>query len=319
MTYDITSFGEVGFRLSATDARSLSRAETFAIKVIGTEFNVLANLASLGWSSALLSAVPATPLGEKARATIRQLGIDDALVSSSNEDDRIGIYFVDYGVEPKPTSVYFDRKNTAFTLSNPSEQSIEKLLNTKALHLSGLTLALSRETASVSEKILKAAKDKRVMVSFDLNYRRKLWDKVQAYETCLPYLQQADLIIAPNEDINELFDRTETAQTNLEFLAENFDAQTIAVTDGERGAVARIEGNFYHEPAAKVTIIDRLGAGDGFAAGFLHATLAGTPEVALSSGVNFAALALSQYGEQVAISKTIFDQIVAGNAGRLNR
>lgn len=319
MTYDITSFGEVGFRLSATDARSLSRAETFAIKVIGTEFNVLANLASLGWSSALLSAVPATPLGEKARATIRQLGIDDALVSSSNEDDRIGIYFVDYGVEPKPTSVYFDRKNTAFTLSNPSEQSIEKLLNTKALHLSGLTLALSRETASVSEKILKAAKDKRVMVSFDLNYRRKLWDKVQAYETCLPYLQQADLIIAPNEDINELFDRTETAQTNLEFLAENFDAQTIAVTDGESGAVARIEGHFYNEPAAKVTIIDRLGAGDGFAAGFLHAILAGTPEVALSSGVNFAALALSQYGEQVAISKTIFDQIVAGNAGRLNR
>ena len=119
--------------------------------------------------------------------------------------------------------------------------------------------------------------------------------------------------------MNELFGETGNAKASLVCLQDISTAEIIAVTDGDRGAVAMIGGEHITELAAPVQIVDRLGAGDGFAAGFLHAINSGQEDVALKSGVQMAALALAQKGEQVAIDRKIFNQIVAGNAGRLQR
>ena len=319
MTYDITSYGEIGLRLSPAGGRSLARTELLSVNVIGTEFNVMANLASLGWKTALLSAVPDTPLGEKARSTVRQLGVADDWINSTDEEQRIGIYFVDYGVSPKPTSVYFDRKGTAFTLWRPSQKELDSILDTKVLHLSGLSLALSDLVADVSMQLLTQAKARSTTVSFDLNHRRKLWAADRAAKVSLPFIEQADVLIAPNSDVNELFDRSADASENLDYLGGISGASVIAVTDGERGAVARIGDQVLAAPAAEVEIVDRLGAGDGFASGLLHALISQRPELALISGTHFAALALAQQGEQVSIQLGIFEQILTGNAGRLQR
>lgn len=319
MTYDVTSYGEIGLRLSPAGGRSLARTDLLSVNVIGTEFNVLANLASLGWKTALLSAVPDTPMGERARSTLRQFGVNDQLIDSTDADQRIGIYFVDYGVAPKPTSVYFDRKNTAFTLWDPDQRQFESLLDTKILHLSGLSLALSDLVADVSSRLLEQAKSRGVTVCFDLNHRRKLWSAERAAQVSIPFIEQADVLIAPNADVNELFNRSASALENLDYLAGLSGAAAIAITDGERGAVARIRDQLLSAPSAEVEIVDRLGAGDGFAAGFLHALASERQELALISGTHFAALALAQQGEQVSIQRSIFEQILTGNAGRLQR
>lgn len=319
MTFDVTSYGEIGLRLSPADDSALSRANTLAVNVIGTEFNVLSNLASLGWQTALLSAVPDVPMGDKATSSVRLNGVDDRLVYSLTGDYRIGVYFVDYGAGPKPIEVFFDRKGTAFTSFIPAENDIAALLDTKVLHLSGLSLALSDTVVDTSTKLLSAATAAGVMVSFDLNHRRKLWSADTALKLSTPFLEQADILIAPNADVNELFDRSGDALTNLDFLANRTNAKIVIVTDGSGGSVALVHGATLTQSARPVTIIDRLGAGDGFAAGVLHAVSSGRPEMVLSYGAHMAALALSHKGEQVRIRPNVFEAIVRGEAGELQR
>lgn len=319
MKFDVTSYGEIGLRLSPADGKGLSHTDNLSVNVIGTEFNVLSNLAGLGWRTALMSAVPETPLGERAKSAVRELGVNDDLVQALTQDDRIGIYFVDYGAKPKPTSVYFDRKLTAFTQWEPNESQLAQLLDTRILHLSGLSLALSDQVAQTSWRLLEAAKQNGVTVSFDINHRRKLWSAERAAEISRPFIEAADVLIAPTADVKELFGSEGDAQEAIAILQGMSGAKTIAVTDADRGARAVIDGKHFEQAAAPVEIIDRLGAGDGFAAGLIHALLSEIPNQALVAGTTMAALALSQQGEQVTIQRTIFEQIMAGNAGRLQR
>ncbi|MFF2387197.1 sugar kinase [Agromyces sp. NPDC058104] len=316
--FDVTAIGEGGVRLSVPSGERLERAQSFDIAIAGTEANVLAGLSALGWSSSWCSSLPDSPLGRRVENELRMHGIDLSLVRRV-PGARLGTYYVEYSVPPRPTQVTFDRANTAFALMRPDEVDWEALLDTRVLHLTGLTAALSPSVMSIVAEAFDRAADAGVEVSFDVNYRGNLWDPGTAAEALAPLIRRADILFCRAEDLGTLYGAGPDCDTAINDLLERTNARWVHVTDSERGIRSSIDGKIVSTPVVPVSVVDRLGAGDGFAAGALHGRLIGEPENAPRYGAVMAALALSQRGEQIYTTRAEVEGILADPAQRLAR
>ncbi len=138
-----------------------------------------------------------------------------------------------------------------------------------------------------------------VPISFDVNYRSKLWSPREAAEFIVPLVQGIDLFFCGRGDAKNLLDLSGEAEDVVRRLAELTQARVVVLSLADEGAIAWDGERFLHEPAKPVTIIDRPGAGDGLAAGVIHGWLDGDLRRGLQTGVVLAALALSQYGDMI--------------------
>lgn len=317
-SYDITSIGEGGIRLSTPVGRRIERAREFRIQIAGTEANVLCSLSCLGWNASWFSALPASSLGRRVAFQYKGFGIDLSHVKWV-PGARLGTYYVEYSAPPLPTRVSFDRANTAFTNMTVDDIDWDELLDTRILLLSGLTVPLSPSVKEILETANEKAQKSNIPVAFDVNYRTNLWDAKTASETLRPFIEQADILFCKKDDVNLLVKPVENVDQGLEALREMSSAEMILMSLGENGVEAIIDGQRKHEDATEVTIVDRLGAGDGMAAGILHSWLRGDKENCLKYGVAVAALALSHFGEQVTITANELDELVKNPKVTLKR
>ena len=296
--FDATGIGEAGLRLSVPSDQRLARAASLDVNVAGTEANVLAGLSSLGWSTGWVSALPPTPMANRVEYQLRSYGIDLSGVVHADQG-RLGTYYVEYGAAPRPTQVYFDRANTAFTNMTVADVDWDLLLDTRVIHLTGITAALSPTVLAILTETLDRAESAGVPVSFDVNYRGNLWAPETAAVALRPFIERAQILFVRSEDLSALYGFSGESEEMLEHAKAITSAPNIIMTCGELGARASLDGTIVSAPARPVDIIDRLGAGDGFAAGFLHAWLDGHIERGPEYGTAMAALALAQDGEQV--------------------
>jgi 2-dehydro-3-deoxygluconokinase len=285
----IVLFGEILLRLGAPDGELLLQSPRLHVAVGGAEANVAVGLARLGGDARLVSTLPDNPLGRAAIAELRRWGVDTGGVVFGA--GRMGLYFLTPGAGPRPSDVLYDRAGSAFADADPGAVDWDvALAGTSWLHLSGVTPAVGANGAAAAIRAVAAANRLGVPVSFDGNYRARLWaqwdgDGPAILRTLsagadLAFLNDQDLALA----LGHRFDQA-GAEARLHAAAtlafETFPrlariAATLRVRhDSDHHDLS---GRLFARGAAPLAsrtytlsgIVDRIGAGDAFASGLLH-------------------------------------------------
>lgn len=300
--FDVTTFGEMMLRLSVPSGERLESASRLDVHPAGAEANVVALLARLERRTSWVGALPENPLGRKAVGALRIAGVDmSGIVWSAN--GRMGTYYVEFGEPPRGIQVTYDRAHSSATQINSDQIDWELLLDTRLFHLTGITPALSPSCRELMNKAIEQARARGVPISFDVNYRQKLWTEADAAETLMPLMQNVELLFCNQADAERLFRITGSHQEIARKLFELSLARHVVVTFGSQGALLWSDGEWKHELARSTNIVDRLGAGDALAAGVIHGWLDDDLEAGLKYGVTLSALALSQHGDMVVTNK----------------
>jgi 2-dehydro-3-deoxygluconokinase len=149
-----------------------------------------------------------------------------------SDKGRAGIYFVEFGASPRASSVLYDRANSAISMVQPGEVDWPKVFKgSKHFHMSGITPALSASATQVTAEALKAAKKAGCTVSYDLNYRKKLWPPADAKKVQEPMMAEVDILITTEEDTNVVFGiKEKDYEAVAERLAQTFKFKIVAIT-----------------------------------------------------------------------------------------
>ncbi len=277
--YDVVTFGEAMVRLSPPHFQRLEQARSLDMNVGGAELNVAVGVTRFGLKSAWISKLPKNGLGYMIRDRALEFGVDCSHVVWSDKG-RAGIYFVEFGSSPRASSVLYDRSHSAISLIEPGEVDWGKVFNgSKHFHLSGITPALSASAAKVTVEAMKAAKKAGCSVSYDLNYRKKLWTPADARKIQEPLMEDVDILLTTEEDTNVVFGiKEKDYEAAAGKLAETFKFKVVAITLREDlsvwknswTAIAFQDGKIFRDKKYEVEIVDRVGAGDSFTSGFLY-------------------------------------------------
>lgn len=334
-------FGELMMRLNPEGYNRIRQASKFDVSYAGGEANVAVSLANYGVQAYLLTKLPDNEIGTSAVEAIRRYGVHTDLILRGGE--RMGIYFVEKGASQRPSKVIYDRKNSAVALAKPEEFDWDKIFEDCGwFHFTGITPALSKGLAKACLEACKAAKEKNITVSCDLNYRNKLWSKEEARAVMGELMPLVDVCIANEEDAGDVFGITaegtdvDSGKLNKEGyisvarkLSEKFGCKKVAVTlrsslsanDNDWAGMLYAGGNAYFSKEYRIHIVDRVGGGDSFGGGLIYALQNGyDPQKAIEFAV--AASCLKQTIEQDfnLVSVKEVETLMNGNGtGRVQR
>ena len=288
MSTHFVCFGELLLRLSAPGHERLLQSPRLDVNVGGAEANVAVALAHFGHAVKLVSALPDNALGAAACGEMRRHGVDVTPVLRAS--GRMGLYFLEAGAVHRPSDVLYDRAGSAFALLPPDHFDWPALLaDAEVLHLSGVTPAVSESAAQAAVHAAQAARERGVRVAFDGNFRGKLWQARGAEPAGVlrELFARADLLFADHRDIGLVLGRDfdgDHARAAAAAFAAFPQLARIATTlrtqhsvdHHDLGAVLFTrERRIDVEPYAITAIVDRIGAGDAFAAGLLHGLFSG--------------------------------------------
>jgi len=303
---DVITFGETMIRLSPPNYRRLEQTNLLDVNIGGAEWNVATALSRLGISTAWVSRLTDNPLGWMIRNKTREQGVDTSHIVWT-KGDRVGIYFVEFGAAPRASSVLYDRGNSAISQIKPGEVNWEEVLRgAKWFHTSGITPALSPGAAQVTADALKTAKKAGCKASYDLNYRARLWTPEEARKCQEPLMEYVDVLFSTEEDTKKVLGiSAENYREVAKKLAEKFNFEVVCITIREDisvlrnrwTAIAYSAGKIYEDRTYDVEIVDRVGAGDSFSAGFIYGYLTSDVEKGLKLGNAYSALKHSIPGD----------------------
>jgi len=324
--FDFVSLGESMLRLSVPTGRRLDDTRLLDMEIAGAESNVSVALARLGWRTGWVSRMPDHALGNAILRALRSDGVDVSAVKCV-PDERLGTYFIEYATSPRSTQVIYDRANSAASHMTTADINWEYLLDTRVLHLTGITAALSENCYALLVEAIRRAHAAGVIVSFDVNYRAKLWPATTAGEKLRPLIADADVLLCKGADATVLFGCQGEQRQLMADLQALTHATAIFCTFGEQGAALLRGTEFVTQPALPVQIVDRIGSGDAFAAGVLDGWLSGEEAAndivalreGLRRGVALAAIALSQYGDRVLSSRAELNAMLASERRDISR
>ncbi len=304
------AFGELLIRLTATGGELLEALPVLEPRVGGAEANVATGLARLGHPAKMISVVPDNALGAAAMQELRRWGVDVSGMTAA--PGRMGLYFLTPGAIHRPSDILYDRANSAFATARFSRLAWAKLLKGAGwLHVSGVTAALGQNCVNAALKAMQVAQGQGVKVSYDCNYRPKLWEAWGGDAPVLirELMSHADLVFGGQRDMELVFGRSfadERAAADHAFDAFS-RLQRLVGTRRTQVSVDhnRLAGLMFTREATLETktyelmrIVDRIGGGDAFAAGVFHGLLRGDSDRrALDYGIACACLKHAQPGD----------------------
>ena len=300
---DIVTFGETMIRLSPPDHLRIEQTTSLNLSAGGAELSVAAGVARLGLKSAWVSRLPDNPLGRLIANKGREFGVDVSHVLWA-DDERVGLYFVEYGAEPRPTRVYYDRKESAFAHIQPGVVDWENVFRgVRIFHVGGITPALSVSAFEAQKEAMIAARKAGCLVSYDVNYRAALWTIEEAREVQLAMMEYVDILITSLPDqpnVTELLSGLNGKEPEDVAckVAEKFGFKSVLVTmrkslSAQRASLTSLafaENEIYTDRLYEVQTVDPLGGGDACVAGFLTGYLEGDIQHAVRLGNAFSAL-----------------------------
>jgi 2-dehydro-3-deoxygluconokinase len=329
MSLEVVTFGEAMIRLAPPNFRRLEQARSLDLQVGGAELNTAVGLARLGHKSAWISRLTDNPLGRLIANHGREAGVSTEHVVWTNED-RVGLYFLEFGAAPRASSVLYDRKNAAIAGIKPGMVDWRKVFaGVKWFHVTGITPALSASAAETTREALQAARAAKVTTSIDLNYRNKLWSPQEAGKWMSEFMPLCDVLITTEEDTHIVFGITGKDYEEVSAkVSEKFSIPIVAITLRENPlvwknswtAIAYKDGKILRTRTYEVEIVDRLGAGDSFAAGFIHGMLeGGDAQKALDFGVAASAIKHTIPGDFNWITREEVESLLKGGGLRISR
>lgn len=337
MGHKLLAFGEVMMRFSTNNYMKLKQTQTLNYSFAGTGVNVLSGLSHYGHETALVTKLPNNSVGDAAISKIAALGIHTNLITRGS--DYVGMYFLETGYDVRPSRVtYSNRKSSSFCTSQLSDYDFDKIFkDAKLIHFCGIALAVSENTRNLVLQVAEEAKKRDVLVAFDCNYRPKLWD--YQYDTAKIYYEKmlhlADICFMTDQDAQYILqmqtdqvDKKERIADLLPRVAEKFNIELISGTIRQSTLTNKnkIEGFMCHDGEITYSkqytfeILDRIGAGDGFASGIIHGyieemELHETVEFATAAGV----LAHTTIGDATVSSVDEINALVSGKGVELER
>jgi 2-dehydro-3-deoxygluconokinase len=308
--HDLVTIGEVMLRLAIPAPARIESVSQLDVQIGGAEANVAAACARLGLRSAWISALPANAWGDRARRELTAHGVDCAHVRTV-DGARMGLYFIEYGAAPRPVRVLYDRRDSAFARLRAEDVDWEPVRRARLVHLTGITPALGPGPRSVVERAL----DEASQLSFDVNYRATLWSPAEARAFAESVLPRARYFFLGEAEARTLFELTGSSEATLQALARLAPKATIALLQGQEGSTV-LDGGRLWRPSRRHTVqmVDPVGAGDAYVAGFLWAALNGRgAQEAVDAGAAVAALKCSTWGDIALIDlRDVTDALAGG-------
>ncbi|MDD6401527.1 MAG: sugar kinase [Lachnospiraceae bacterium] len=293
MSKKVVTFGELMLRLEPEGYLRFVQAEKYLATFGGGEANVSVSLANFGYDVKFVTKLPSHEIGQCAVNSLRKFGVNTSDIVRGG--DRVGIYFLEKGASQRPSKVIYDRKGSAIAEADAKDFDWDKIFDgVEWFHFTGITPALGKNVADICLEACKAAKDRGITISCDLNYRKKLWTKEEAKETMSVLCKYVDVCIANEEDANDVFGIKAT-DTDVEAgkvsyegfkevaskLAKEFDFKKVAITlrtsisatDNMWAAMLYDGTDFFFSKTYPVHIVDRVGGGDSFGAGLIYSLM----------------------------------------------
>lgn len=289
----VVTFGELMLRLAPEGYLRFIQSNKFEATFGGAEANVAVSLANYNQDVSYVSKLPNNEIGQMAINSLRQYGVNTSHIIRGG--NRVGIYYCEKGASQRPSKVIYDRAYSSIALAKKEDFDWDDIFNDADwFHFTGITPALSKEVAEITLEACKAAKEKGIVVSCDLNFRKKLWSNKEANETMSKLCKYVDICIANEEDAKDVF-AIEAKDTDIntgklnkegyvsvaEQLCQRFNFKYVAITlresisanDNNWSAMLynSKEGKAYFSKKYAIHIVDRVGGGDSFGAGLIYA------------------------------------------------
>jgi 2-dehydro-3-deoxygluconokinase len=314
----VIGIGEAMVRLAPAAGETLESAAVFTVQVGGAEANVCVALARLGVATAWISRLPANPLGRRIADAVRAAGVDaDGVVWTP--EGSAGVMFLQPGAAPRPGEIFYYRRQSAFAAIDPDAVGWSRLDGARVVHLTGITPALGDRPRELVARAIAEARARQLLVSFDVNYRATLWSPSAARETLGPLLNGLDVVLVSDRDARGVFEMRGEPDTVARALRDRLRCRVLVLTCGESGAVAADAETVVRQPAFRAEVIDRVGRGDAFAAGFLYGYLARGTGNGLRYGAALAALKQTYAGDFCRATLRDVEAVLRGDDHGLRR
>ncbi|MCR4685621.1 MAG: sugar kinase [Lachnospiraceae bacterium] len=337
----VITFGEIMLRLAPEGYYRFVQAEKYGATYGGGEANVAVSLANYGMDAAFVTKLPKHEIGQAGVNALRRYGVDTSYIVRGG--DRVGIYYLEKGASQRPSKVIYDRAHSSIADASADDFDWDRIFaDADWFHFTGITPALSDTMADICLTAVKAAKEKGITVSCDLNYRNKLWSREKAGKVMGEICKYVDVCIANEEDASDVFgikasdtDVT-TGKVNHEGykdvarqLSGRFGFQKVAIT--LRGSISANDNNWaamlydgndcYFSKNYLIHIVDRVGGGDSFGAGLIYACLNGfAPQDSIEFAVAASCLKHSIEGDFNMVSVDEVKKLSGGDgSGRVQR
>jgi 2-dehydro-3-deoxygluconokinase len=349
---DFLSLGALVHRLDP-GVIPFRKARTLDIHVSGGEYNVAANLSDcFGLKTGIATAMPKYPIGELVQGRVREMGVRPFYKWFEHDGvhgPNIATVYSDRGMGVRPPVVFYNRSNEAGALLKPGDFDWKTIFGAgvKWFHSGGIFAALSETTSELIIEAMEAAKAAGAITSFDLNFRAKLWraagGEKRAVETMRRIVAHVDCLIGNEEDLQKGLgvkgpEVTKTAESKLdpdvffgmiEATATAFPHVKLVATTlrevhstnrHDWGAVLWLDGKHFVSPTAHLDVLDRIGGGDGFAAGLIYGLITGrTPDESLRLGWAHGALLTAFPGDVTMAKLEEVEAFAKGGSARVQR
>jgi len=348
--FDLVSLGALVHRLDP-GVVPFRKAHRCDIHVSGGEYNVAANLADcFGLRTAIVTALADYPIGDLIAERVRAMGVHafyKRFKHNGVNGPNMATVYSDRGFGVRPPVVFYNRSNEAAALLKPGDFDWKEIFagGVRWFHSGGIFASLSATTGELIIEGMQAAKAAGAVVSFDLNYRAKLWGvwggEPKAQEVMSRIVAHADVLVGNEEDLqlglgipgpevsaaSKLDPKAFLAM--IETVVQRYpNVKVVATTLREVhssnrhswSAVAWINGRSYQAPACELDVYDRVGGGDGFASGFFYGLLAGEPpEEAVRLGWAHGALLTTFPGDTTMATLEQVRAFARGGSARIQR
>lgn len=349
--FDLLSLGECMIRLSPPGHQRIELTPVFEAYAGGGEYNVAYALARYGLRTSWVSALVDNPLGHFVRNHAKASGMDVSEVvwvpyDGSGRADRIGLNFTEVGIGVRASVSLYDRGHTAVSHMKPGDINWKRIFQQRSVrwfHTGGIFTALSDSCAEVAIESMKAAHEAGTLVSYDLNFRSKLWSSKKAIEVTKKLMPYIDVLIGNEEDFQKVLG-FEVEGTDKDFKSlpiEGYKTMVKKVVQAyphitavgttlrevvsglinNWSAIMYYDGTFYHSKRYEnLEVEDRVGGGDGFCSGVAYGLLYGmAPQECVDMGAAHGALLQSTRGDTSMVTLEEIQHVMGGGSARIKR
>ena len=338
----IVTLGEIMLRLSTPGNTRFVQSDSFDVCYGGGEANVAISCANYGHDAYFVTKLPKHEIGQSAVNALRKYGVHTDYITRGG--NRVGIYFLETGASMRPSKVIYDRADSAIACANPEDFDFDAIMEGATwFHWSGITPAISDKAAELTRLACEAAKRHGVIVSVDLNFRKKLWTSEKAISIMRPLMKYVDVCIGNEEDAELCLGfkpdadveggKTDAAgyegifkqmmkEFGFKYVVSTLRESFSATHNGWKALIYNGK-EFYQSKRYDINpIIDRVGGGDSFSGGLIHGliTYPNDQGKALEFAVAASALKHTIPGDFNLVSKEEVLALVGGDgSGRVQR
>lgn len=337
----VVTFGELMLRLAPNGYYRFFQNDQMQATFGGGEANVAVSLANYGMDVSFVTKLPEHAIGQAAVNSLRYFGVDTSKIVRGG--DRVGIYFLEKGASQRGSVCIYDRTHSSIQEASASDFNWDEIFDgAEWFHFTGITPALGANVVEICRDACKAAKERGVKISCDLNYRGKLWTRDEARAAMTDLCQYVDVCISNEEDAKDVFG-IEAENTDIyggklnkegyksvaKQLADKFGFEKVAITlrtsisasDNDWAAMLYDGEHYCFSKEYHLRITDRVGGGDSFGGGLIYALMNGkSTQAAVEFAVAASALKHSVEGDYNRVTVAEVEKLAGGDgSGRVQR